>query len=129
MAGFFNGRHGNKNHNVKQPDIFAYFALLSSGTYAAADIKDKSKAKLIFLSCGSKVRPDGLKNTVLVLKEAGFNVVSYVSENTAHEFHTWRRNLRELASLFIRIVQQISQIQTVNNETIIVCPGNDISGC
>jgi hypothetical protein len=36
------------------------------------------------------------------LKGAGYNAVSYVSENTAHEFLTWRRSLHELAPLLFK---------------------------
>jgi hypothetical protein len=55
--------------------------------------------KLVFLSCGSKERPDGIKNAATALKGAGYNAVSFVSENTAHEFQTWRRSLYQLAPL------------------------------
>jgi hypothetical protein len=61
-----------------------------------------SKVKLIFLSCGSKERPEGVKNAAVALKEAGINAVSYVSEGTAHEFLTWRRSLYELAPLLFK---------------------------
>jgi S-formylglutathione hydrolase FrmB len=79
--------------------VFSYYGLLSGGVYAPADIKDKSKIKLIFLSSGSKENPDGVRNAVTALKEAGINAVSYVSEGTAHEFQTWRRSLKEMAPL------------------------------
>jgi enterochelin esterase-like enzyme len=102
MAGLSMGGMETKTITLNKPDVFSYYALLSGGTYAPADIKDKSKVKLIFLSCGSKERPDGVKNAVVVLKEAGFNAVSYVSENTAHEFLTWRRGLHELAPLLFK---------------------------
>ena len=36
------------------------------------------------------------------LKAAGYNAVAYVSENTAHEFQTWRRSLKELAPLLFK---------------------------
>ena len=36
------------------------------------------------------------------LKEAGFNVVSYVSDKTGHEFLTWRRSLLELAPMLFK---------------------------
>jgi hypothetical protein len=75
---------------------------LSGGTYAPSDIIDKSNVKLIFLSCGSKERPDGVKNAAAALKEAGLNAVSYVSDGTAHEFLTWRRSLYELATLLFK---------------------------
>ncbi|HAX93682.1 MAG TPA: esterase, partial [Bacteroidales bacterium] len=57
------------------------------------------KSGLIFLSCGSFERPEGVVNSAASLKEAGINAVSYVSENTRHEFQTWRRSLFELAQL------------------------------
>ncbi|MEP7376728.1 MAG: alpha/beta hydrolase-fold protein [Chitinophagaceae bacterium] len=102
MAGLSMGGMETKNITLNKPDVFAYYGLLSGGTYAPADIKDKSKVKLIFLSCGSKERPDGVKNAVVALKEAGYNAVSYISENTAHEFLTWRRSLHELAPLLFK---------------------------
>lgn len=102
MAGLSMGGMETKTITLNNPDVFSYYGLLSGGIYAPADIKDKEKVKLIFLSCGSKERPDGVKNAVLALKEAGFNAVSYVSENTAHEFLTWRRSLRELAPLLFK---------------------------
>jgi hypothetical protein len=78
--------------------LFSYYGLLSGGTYKPEEIKDKS-VKLIFLSCGSKERPDAVKSAALALKEAGYNAVSYISDNTAHEFQTWRRSLHEMAPL------------------------------
>ena len=91
-----------KNITLSKPEVFSHYALLSGGTYAPDEIKDKSKVKLIFLSCGSKERPDGIKSSVEALKGAGFNAVSYISEGTAHEFQTWRRSLKELAPLLFK---------------------------
>jgi hypothetical protein len=82
--------------------VFSYYGLLSGGTYNPAEIKDHSKVKLIFLSCGSKENPDGVNKATSALKEAGFNAVSFVSEGTAHEFQTWRRSLKELAPLLFK---------------------------
>ncbi|PZR28844.1 MAG: esterase [Citrobacter freundii] len=102
MAGLSMG--GMETHliTLNKPDVFSYYALLSGGVYTPEEIKDKSKVKLIFLSCGSKERPDGVKNAATALKAAGFNAVSYISENTAHEFQTWRRSLHELAPLLFK---------------------------
>jgi len=41
----------------------------------------------------------GVKNAATALQEAGINAVSYVSENTRHEFLTWRRSLYQMAQL------------------------------
>lgn len=102
MAGLSMGGMETKTITLNKPDLFSYYGLLSGGLYAPEDIKDKSKLKLIFLSCGSKERPDGVKNAAASLKAAGINAVSYVSENTAHEFQTWRRSLYQLAPLLFR---------------------------
>lgn len=99
MAGLSMGGMETKMITLNKPEVFAYYGLLSGGTYAPEDIKDKSKVKLVFLSCGSKERPDGVKNAAEALKKSGFNAVSYVSEGTAHEFQTWRRSLYQLAPL------------------------------
>lgn len=102
MAGLSMGGMETKNITLSKPEVFSHYALMSGGTYAPDDIKDKSKVKLIFLSCGSKERPDGIKSSVEALKDAGFNAVSYISEGTAHEFQTWRRSLYELAPLLFK---------------------------
>jgi enterochelin esterase-like enzyme len=102
MAGLSMGGMETKMITMNKPEIFSHYALLSGGTYKPEDIKDKSKVKLIFLSCGSKERPDGVKAATVTLKEAGFNAVSYISEGTAHEFQTWRRSLYELAPLLFK---------------------------
>ncbi|WP_153637958.1 alpha/beta hydrolase-fold protein [Prolixibacter sp. NT017] len=99
MAGLSMGGMETHMITLNKPEVFSYYALLSGGLYKPEEIKDKSKVKLIFISCGSKERPDGVKNAVAALKEAGFNAVSYISEGTAHEFLTWRRSLHELAPL------------------------------
>ncbi|MFM1961571.1 MAG: hypothetical protein RLZZ172_416 [Bacteroidota bacterium] len=102
MAGLSMGGMETKTITMNMPDVFSYYGLLSGGTYAPADIKDPSKVKLIFLSCGSKERPEGVKSAAIALKEAGFNAVSYVSEKTAHEFLTWRRSLYQMAPLLFK---------------------------
>ncbi|WP_372776164.1 alpha/beta hydrolase-fold protein [Mangrovibacterium sp.] len=102
MAGLSMGGMETKTITLNKPEVFSYYALLSGGIYSPEDVKDHAKLKLIFLSCGSKERPDGVKKAVDTLKEAGFNAVSYVSEGTAHEFLTWRRSLLELAPLLFK---------------------------
>lgn len=102
MAGLSMGGMETHTITLNKPEIFSYYALLSGGIYTPDEIKDKSKVKLIFLSCGSKERPDAVRSSAAALKEAGFNAVSYISENTAHEFLTWRRSLYQLAPLLFR---------------------------
>jgi predicted alpha/beta superfamily hydrolase len=102
MGGLSMGGMETHAITLAKPDVFSYYALLSGGTYTPTEIKDKSKVKLIFMSCGSFENPDGVRKAEVTLKAAGFNVVSYVSENTRHEFQTWRRSLRELAPLLFK---------------------------
>ncbi|KDN54367.1 alpha/beta hydrolase-fold protein [Flavobacterium seoulense] len=102
MAGLSMGGMETHTITLNKPHIFSHFALLSGGIYKPEEIKDKSKTKLIFISCGSKENPDRVKNAVTSLKEAGFNAVSYVSEGTGHEFQTWRRSFKELAPLLFK---------------------------
>jgi enterochelin esterase-like enzyme len=99
MAGLSMGGMETHSITLNKPDIFGYYALLSGGTYNPDELKGKTKPRLIFISCGSKERPEGVKSAVVALKGAGYNSVSYVSENTAHEFLTWRRSLYQLAPL------------------------------
>jgi enterochelin esterase-like enzyme len=102
MAGLSMGGMETHTITLNKPEVFSYYALLSGGLYKPEEIKDKSKVKLIFLSCGSFENPDGVKNSVVALKEAGINAVSFISENTRHEFQTWRRSLKELAQLLFK---------------------------
>ncbi|MEI6139918.1 MAG: alpha/beta hydrolase-fold protein [Mariniphaga sp.] len=102
MGGLSMGGMETHTITLNKPEVFSYYALLSGGLYKPEEIKDKSKVKLIFLSCGSFENPDGVKKSASALKEAGFNAVSFVSENTRHEFQTWRRSLLELAPLLFK---------------------------
>jgi enterochelin esterase-like enzyme len=102
MGGLSMGGMATRTITLARPEVFSHFALLSGGTYNAAEIKDKSKVKLIFMSSGSFENPDGVRKAAVDLKAAGFNAVSYVSEGTRHEFQTWRRSLLELAPLLFK---------------------------
>jgi len=102
MAGLSMGGMETHTITLNKPEVFAYYALLSGGVYKPEEIKDKSKVKLIFMSCGSFENPDVVKNSAIALKGAGINAVSFVSENTRHEFQTWRRSLHELAPLLFK---------------------------
>ena len=102
MGGLSMGGMETHSITLARPEVFSYYCLLSGGTYTPEEIKDKSKVKLIFMSCGSFENPDMVKKAAATLKEAGFNAVSFVSENTRHEFQTWRRSLLELAPLLFK---------------------------
>jgi enterochelin esterase-like enzyme len=103
MAGLSMGGMETHTITLAHPDTFAYYGLLSGGTYTVEELTpNKAKIKLVFMSCGSKEGPDGVKNAATALTQAGFKAVSYVSDGTAHEFQTWRRSLHELAPLMFQ---------------------------
>lgn len=102
MAGLSMGGMETHAITLNKPDEFSYYGLLSGGIYTPEELGGKTKPKLIFISCGSRENPDRVKDAAAKLKDAGFNVVSFVSENTAHEFQTWRRSLHELAPLLFK---------------------------
>ena len=101
MAGLSMGGMETHSITLDRPEVFNYYGLLSGGTYNPEEL-GSTKPALIFMSCGSKENPDGVKSAAEKLNGAGFNAVSYVSEGTAHEFLTWRRSLKELAQLLFK---------------------------
>ena len=100
MAGLSMGGMETHSITLARPEMFGYYGLLSGGQYTPQEIQDKKQVKKIFMSCGSKENPDGIKNATAAMKEAGFDVMGYVSEGTAHEFLTWRRSLYQMAQFF-----------------------------
>jgi len=117
MAGLSMGGFETKLIATANLDKFAYIGLLSGGTFSLDDINRtpgfKDKVKLAFVSFGSReleggmVGPPGVPRAdprvnADAVKRAGLNSVFYVSPNTAHEFLSWRRSLRELAPLLFR---------------------------
>ncbi|SDA10966.1 alpha/beta hydrolase-fold protein [Sphingomonas sp. NFR15] len=118
MAGLSMGGFETKLIAPKNLDTFGYIGLLSGGTFGIDDVNAtpgfKDKVKLVFVSFGSREldrgragapgggpRPDPRANAA-ALKAAGINSAFYVSPDTAHEFLTWRRSLREMAPLLFR---------------------------
>lgn len=102
IAGLSMGSMEAKAITINKPDVFSHIGLFSGAQYAPDEVKNKKDVKLIFQSCGSKERPEGVKNSTEELKKAGINAAWYVSEGTAHEFHTWRRSLYEFAQLLFK---------------------------
>lgn len=103
MAGLSMGAMQTRAVTLANPDKFAYIGLFSGGTIAPADITDKSKVKLVFMSYGSRERgADMVKAAADALNQAGIKGVSYVSPLTAHEFQSWRRSLKEFSMLLFK---------------------------
>ncbi len=106
-----------KSITLKHLDTFSHIGLLSGGTISSDDVKNtpgfEKQVKLVFVSYGSRElggnRGGGRggfggdpKANAEALKQAGINSVFYVSQNTAHEFLSWRRSLREMAPLLFK---------------------------
>ena len=103
MSGLSMGAMCTKSVTLAHLDKFAYIGLFSGGTIAPAEITDKSKVKLVFMSYGSRERgSDGLKAAADALQQAGIKSASYVSPLTAHEWQSWRRSLREFTQLLFK---------------------------
>ena len=102
MAGLSMGSMETKSIVTNRPEVFSYIGLFSGATFKPEEVKDKNTVKLIFQSTGSKERPDAVKQSTEELKKAGINAAWYVSEGTAHEFHTWRRSLHQFAQLLFK---------------------------
>jgi enterochelin esterase-like enzyme len=115
MAGLSMGGMETRWITLKKLDTFSHIGLLSGGTISMDDVKGapgfKEKVKLVFVSYGSRELGGGggpgrgggdPKQITDELKKNGINSVFYVSPNTAHEFLSWRRSLREMAPLLFR---------------------------
>jgi enterochelin esterase-like enzyme len=103
MAGLSMGGMQTRTVTLANLDKFAYIGLFSGGTIAPADVSDKSKVKLVFMSYGSREGGSAnVKSAADVLQQAGIKTVSYISPLTAHEWQSWRRSLREFAQLLFK---------------------------
>lgn len=116
MAGLSMGGMETKTITLANLDKFSYIGLFSGGTFSMDDVHKtpgfKEKVRLVFVGFGSREienrsgRPGFFggdpKANADALKQAGINSVFYVSRNTAHEFLSWRRSLRELAPLLFK---------------------------
>jgi enterochelin esterase family protein len=100
MSGLSMGAMCTRSVTLAHLDMFAYIGLFSGGTIAPAEISDKSKVKLVFISYGSREKgSEGVKAAADALQQAGIKSASYISPLTAHEWQSWRRSLREFAQL------------------------------
>lgn len=110
MAGLSMGGMETRMITLRNLDTFSHIGIFSGGSIAVTNITDlaafKAKNKLVFVSYGSKElgnnRGGDPKATAEALKAAGINSHFYVSQDTAHEWQTWRRSLREFAPLLFK---------------------------
>ena len=116
MAGLSMGGMETRWITLANTDTFSHIGLFSGGSISIDDVNKtpgfKNNVKLVFVSYGSRElgnsQPGGRnpfgdpKENSDVIKKAGINSVFYVSPDTAHEFLSWRRSLREFAPLLFR---------------------------
>lgn len=117
MAGLSMGGMETHSITLARPEMFGYYGLLSGGQYNPQEIGDSVKVKKIFMSCGSKESPAAINSATEAMKEAGFDVMGYVSEGTAHEFLTWRRSLYQMAQFFWGIDTPAPQYKSGSSNT------------
>ena len=105
MAGLSMGGGQTRRITLANPTTFAYVGMFSGGVMSVEDIQAakgfKETNKVVFMSCGSKENPRVME-AAGQLKGIGINAVGYVSEGTAHEWHTWRRSLYQFAQLLFK---------------------------
>jgi len=110
MAGLSMGGMETKTITLKNLDTFSHIGLFSGGSIAMTNIADmtafKAKNRLVFVSYGSRelgnTRGGDPQANAEALKAAGINSHFYVSPETAHEWQSWRRSLREFAPLLFK---------------------------
>lgn len=115
MAGLSMGGGHTFQVVMNNLDKFAYLGGFSGGAGSAEHIDQlydgiftrpeefNETIKLMFLSIGAEERPERVRAFVEALQNNGLqNVVYYESPETAHEWLTWRRSLREFAPLLFK---------------------------
>jgi len=117
MAGLSMGGMQTRAITLANLDKFSHIGIFSGGSIAVSNITDlaafKQKVKVVFVSYGSRElggnRGGGRggfggdpKANTEALKAAGINTSFYVSPDTAHEWQSWRRSLREFAPLLFQ---------------------------
>jgi enterochelin esterase-like enzyme len=113
MAGLSMGGMQTRGITLAHLDKFSHIGVFSGGSIALTNITEmaafKDKVKLVFISYGSRElggdrtnRGGDPKANTEALKAAGINARFYVSQDTAHEWQSWRRSLREFAPLLFK---------------------------
>ena len=114
MAGLSMGSMETKSITLRNLDKFSHIGLFSGATITKEDVEKtegfKDKVKLVFVSYGSKEvgggggprRGGDPEANTKAIKELGINSHYYLSPETAHEWQSWRRSLKEFAPLLFQ---------------------------
>jgi len=110
MAGLSMGAMETRLITLRKFDTFSHVGLFSGGNISQEDVSKapgfKEKVRLVFVSYGSRElanpRSGNPKQITEDLAKVGVKGVFYASPDTAHEFQSWRRSLREFAPLLFR---------------------------
>ncbi len=105
MAGLSMGGMTTRSVTLANPTTFAYVGMFSGGTITPEQIQGAEgyakTNKVLFMSCGGKENM-GVMEGAEALKKIGINATGYISEGTAHEWHTWRRSLYQFVQLIFK---------------------------
>lgn len=107
MAGLSMGGMQTRSITLANLDKFSHIGIFSGGSIGLSEIPDvdafKQKVKAVFFSYGSRENgATAAKANMEALTQAGIRCVYYESPETAHEWQTWRRSLREFAPLLFQ---------------------------
>ncbi len=114
MTGLSMGGMETKTITLRNLETFSQIGLFSGGSIGPDDLSDieafKEKNQLVFVSYGSRElggdrggrRGGDPKAATEALGKSGVHSVFYVSPDTAHEWQSWRRSLREFAPLLFK---------------------------
>jgi GH35 family endo-1,4-beta-xylanase/enterochelin esterase-like enzyme len=128
MAGLSMGSMETKAVVLRHLDKFSHIGLFSGATINKEEAEKAEgfldKVKLVFVSYGSKEvggddnrrRPDPA-DSVKQLQELGLNAHYYLSPETAHEWQTWRRSLKEFAPLLFQSEEKLTGVWHSQFET------------
>jgi enterochelin esterase-like enzyme len=118
MAGLSMGGLQTMLIGMNNIDMFSYFGFFSGAIFGnlmdepakafngvfADGVAFNDKVKLMWFGAGSGEEQfvEMVVETRKKLDDLGIKSVSYISEGTFHEWHTWRRHLNEFAPLLFR---------------------------
>ncbi|MEO6078620.1 MAG: alpha/beta hydrolase-fold protein, partial [Steroidobacteraceae bacterium] len=106
MAGLSMGGMQTRSIAPAHLDAFSYIGIFSGGVItpeAITNVADfKKKVKLVFMSYGSRENFASANSAAEALNKAGIKAVSFVSQDTAHDWQTWRRSFHQFAPMIFR---------------------------